>query len=295
MTPPGEGELEVPALKVGQYSDLGAIARVFSYCPPGETRPHFIIAVNPTDTVSKSVTTGPAGVWTVKVVHKGDSPQEATITIQSDQAGISNSVYGMGSYFDHKNYRVFLESGRVRDSYDECGSRESWSEYGPVQRKGTHNALATWKDAISIGGYRLTDGTPVDFSSTFDGSRQQLVGKTTPTVSYPTDSSPSHHGLLAAGSKEGSIIAFQGTSMAAALATRDLARELADRSTNYPYDQRTAEDWLGKAWRPYPRISKVKTGAGARPLPASDRIPRLGEEEADLPIVPPPPRARDCS
>ncbi len=295
VTPPGEAELEVPSLNAGQYSDLGAIARVYSYCPPGETRPHFIIAVNPTDTLSNDVTTGPAGLWTVRVIYSGDDPQEATICIQSDQAGISNSLYGMGSYFDHENYRAFLESGRIRDSYDECGSREPWSEYGPVQRKGTQNALATWKDAISISGYRLSDAKPVTFSSTFDGNRQRLVGKATPTVSYPTDISPSHYGLLAAGSKEGSIIAFQGTSMASALATRDLARVLADRSTNLPYDQKTAEAWLRKSWRPYRRISTLKTGAGVKPMPAFDRIARLGEEEAELPMAPPPPRARDCS
>lgn len=286
-------------------------------------RPHFIICVAPTLRLEPDGPEAPAGVWNIKVKLRQNLPagvpplpDEAVVAmslmIQTDQSGVRHSRTGLPSYFDHCEYETHHEDGRLIDSYAPGYNRftsgrnlEPWNENGPVQRKGTHNALATLDDVFVIGGYRRSDGKPAVFSATFDGRAERLGGREAPSVLYPTDDSPSHFGLLAAGSKDGSVAALQGTSMATALATRDVTiaildwledtsglarppdeawlRSLADdnrRQNTRPYSHLPKQDMIRQKRRNerFNRYNALKQGAGRVPMPRTGRLPRLEED-----------------
>ena len=290
VTPPGRAEMEIKGLhEPGKYSQLGDYARVYCYAPFGQMRPHYVLCIAPTVSVDGLGPTAPAGIWTIKFEYTGTQVQEVTFGVQTDLSGIRSSKTGLRSYFDHPDYETHLETGRVRDSYVDRtfvpvkyvgGHTDSWSKYGPVQRKGSHNALASWPSKENdegfftvVGGYRISDGAPAIYSSTFDGDSRRELGRETPTALYPSDDTPSHFGLLAAGSKEGSVVALQGTSMATGLATRDIARAFAARCSK---DPKVDDTWVKNKAKRRQYVNGLKGGKGMVDYPGIGRIPRHG-------------------
>lgn len=286
-------------------------------------RPHFVICVAPTAALDPSHTEAPAGLWHISFKLRSNSEAEAredvvfetSMMVQTDQSGIRHARTGLPSYFDHPNYVTHDEdTGRLLDSYAPGPTRirsgdnlEPYYRSGPVQRKGTQNALATRNSGcmIVIGGYRSSDGKPSIFSSTFDGRKSRLGGREVPSVIYPTDDTPSHFGLMAAGAKEGSVTMLQGTSMATALATRDLALAILDWTRNpAAFEGAPDEKWLRKqadnhrdaVTEPFSHLSgqkkkerqrknevalrynALKQGAGRVPMPNTGRIDRLEQD-----------------
>lgn len=300
VTPPGREDLEVTGLyKAGTFSDLADYGRVYCYAPFGQPRPHFIVCIAPTTSLHGTNPSAPAGVWKIKLLYKGTGVQEATFGVQTDLSGIRDSKFGLQSYFDHPKYETHLETGRLRDSYVDRrfipvkfpdGHCEPWPEFGPIQRKGSHNALASWPDDYDgkgndetaktffavIGGYRISDDMPAIYSSTFDGDTKRVLGREKLTALYPSDDSPSHYGLLASGSKEGSVAALQGTSMAAALATRDIARAHTTGEGRRPGCPEVDERWVRCRAEEKQEVNGLKRGSGMVTYPGIGRIPRHG-------------------
>lgn len=187
--------------------------------------------------------TAPAGRWDLTVRNDVHAELECYVMVQVDQAPEPYGVTSRRSYLVNKAYRTHidnlddlprLEDGRPRDSFDypvlrskeRVSNLEPWNRQGPIQRKGTHNALANLKDYIAVlGGYRASDGRPAAYSATTLGDRTQGKMKR-PTAALPTEDGPMHFGVLAAGSVSGSVVAMRGTSFASALATRLVAQDL---------------------------------------------------------------------
>lgn len=309
VTPPGfDRRLEVPVLSPGQYSELSNYARIYCYRPDDphrmerQLRAHFVICVAPTICFDADMPEAPAGLWEIALEYprtddarSASIVQEVTFTVQSDQSGLLHAVIGRQSYFDHSNYETHSEDGRTLDSFGPGDNRfdsgpnlEPWNRNGPVQRKGTQNALATWDKVIVVGGYRITDGTPAPYSSTFDGNSRREQGREVPSVLYPSDDGPGHFGMRAAGSRDGSVVALRGTSMASAIAARDIVaelRRLADAAGDgvRPNGPFADEQWLRSnadsyrgVWRRMKRYNALKQGAGPVPMPDCGRIPRFG-------------------
>lgn len=300
VTPPGAKEqLVVPRLIPGQYSHLSDCARVYCYKPHGQKRAHFVICVAPTLSFDDKRAEAPAGLWKIGLTYPHPEVEgnkeivfEVTFTVQSDQSYHPHTLIGRQSYLDHDDYQVHDEKGHLLDSYGpEEDSRhldpnmEPWNVNGPVQRKGTHNALATFDEVIVVGGYRISDGKPAIYSSTFDGNSKRIGGRETPSALFPTDDGTAHFGLLASGAKEGSVVALRGTSMASALATRAIAMEIA----RTPLDQRTGSfadnNWLKVCADDFRRrntsllrYNALKQGAGPVQSSVSDRVPRFGNK-----------------
>ncbi|MEO1607232.1 MAG: hypothetical protein AAFU34_18105 [Pseudomonadota bacterium] len=260
VTPPGHTEpLRVPALSSGQHADLGRFARV--YCPAqicepigkgpqgllGQRRVNFVICTTPTHIQgtlpdpANGPQEAPAGIWKIKVVYSGTQPINAGFYVQSDQPAFPQSRIGRPSYFDHERYSLYrgdryttvdaIQDFRRRDmaTYKPTPGRsqggqneEPWDLFGPVQRKGTNNALSSWSGVVAIGGYRVSDGRPADYSGSLNFHIRTDTGQHEITGLFPTDDGAAHPGLLAAGARDGSTAAFQGTSMATALACRTL-------------------------------------------------------------------------
>jgi len=318
LKPPDGAELQVPlTTHVNKFVKLHRsplqdpeIARVYSYKPPGQTRPHFVIYVAPTFSPDGSATTAPAGMWTLRVKCNKTSAQEVTLNIQTDESGIRGVRGGRISYFDHESYLTHFDSGRLRDSYvdeDHIGEKglknghaEPWNPYGPVQRKGTHNALASWPSPsdknthgatfqlsngalVVVGGYRRSDGTPAIYSSTCDGSSKRKGGRETPSVLYPSDESPSQRGILAAGSRDGSVVALSGTSMACALATRDMALALLTGDDGATAKIDINEQWLQAKSHRLRIVNGLKIGKGMLDAPDTGRYPFRRDEHVTWP------------
>lgn len=237
VTPPGQASsLQVPQLRPGHFADLGNFARVYvehherSSDNGSVCRYRFIICTAPTLSWDRDAPVAPAGLWMIEVGYEG-TPMHMFFHVQSDQSGTPHGNTGLLSYFDHPSYRTHTEDGRLCDtfSYPNGDSMERdidangvETPHGPVWRKGSQNALATPQNAITIGGYRISDGRPAIYSSSTDGRRVQGT-RATITALYPSEDGPAHFGLLAAGSKSGSVVAMRGTSMSSALAARDMA------------------------------------------------------------------------
>lgn len=262
-----------------------------------------LIAVAATNSDLHDAPIAPAGQWQVKITYDRE-PVDVTLFIQSDQSAVRVSQNGLRSYFDHEAYLQYLENGALADNYsiDPDGknhrNHDNWAKHGPVQRKGTQNAMSSLeKDAlVVIGGYNDEDGYPAPYSASTDGDRQASRGRTIITVSYPSENG-GQFGLLAAGARDGSVKAYRGTSMATALATRDIATAFlnggADHSIGTEYWLRRESDKFEKTvdsgnlidrwgntvkWPSLPSTEgKLKVGAGFMPMPdLSRQWTRLG-------------------
>jgi hypothetical protein len=171
------------------------------------------------------VTLSPAGLWTIQIFSPETTWLE--IYVQSDQSGTLHSKAGLRSYFDHKCYERHMPDGRVRDSFAypyEGPQSKLEPDNALVTRFGTHNALATTPSNSAFGGHRLSDGRAAPYSATSSGTDAGEVAPIQGT--YPTDDAPAHYGILASGARDGASVAFRGTSMAAAQATRRAAQAM---------------------------------------------------------------------
>jgi hypothetical protein len=92
-----------------------------------------------------------------------------------------------------------------------------------VKRAGTLNAIATGEHPIVIGGFRRKDFLAVDYSG--EGAVAARMG---PDASAVSDDSIVHRGVLAAGTRSGSVVALTGTSVAGPQIARLVACLLAE-------------------------------------------------------------------
>ena len=156
---------------------------------------------------------------------------------------------------------------------------------GPVQRKGTHNALATAPDVIVVAGHRESDGRPADYAATtYTPDRQRYGAAPTVTASFTTERAPAHFGLRAAGPRSAATILLRGTSFSAGLVTRHVVAELlAWRDANSPEggvdgsprsiaEQAAAYEATGPYQGP---AAAGKVGAGRMPFTTLRRVDRL--------------------
>lgn len=241
ITTPTGDDYEIAGPRHGAYADLpGGFARLYCLLHPNEndaTHVHFMLATSPTLIIERDeerdaargaqIIPAPAGVWKIKACSP--RPSELTVYVQSDQSATVQSNAGLRSYLDHADYERYQPEGRVTDTY----SYTLESPHQPVDledpvslvtRKGTHNALATTRSNSAIAGFRRSDGRPADYSATWYPAPSRSVAQI--QAAYPTDDSPALYGVLAAGARDGTSVAFRGTSMAAAMATRAAANAM---------------------------------------------------------------------
>ena len=314
--PDGRASGWIPA-NPGFYTELSPALRLYSgrtvNDTTGEVRYQFVIASMPSHFAPGTGVSGPppeqlmpAGAWRLRV-RTNLGPLDILAHIQSDQSTLPQGAGRLRSYFDHPAYRAFtdatdragdgcLPSGQLRDSYTRPygGStdihQEPWASDGPIQRKGTLNAIASLREAVAVGGYRRTDGRPAVYSSSgfaADAPSPDILlleGRDLLTVLMPADDSPAHPGLLASGTRSGATGLLRGTSMAAALATREVVEALLDApadvhiGTQSWFLDRIAEDEASGAFPTGDdRAAAPKRGQGRmRPPESAERAaPRL--------------------
>ena len=141
--------------------------------------------------------------------------------VQRDDSLYGFPIRGRQSYFDIRSYRRFDHEGRDNETDDpNC----------PVMRASTINAIATGASPIVMGGFERKEMKAAKYSSAGPVSPALGVlpaisdGVTAMTVS---EDSLVHTGVLGAGSRSGSVLAMDGTSVAAPQIARWVAGQLA--------------------------------------------------------------------
>ncbi len=312
VTPPGYAKASLQTMKDAEFQDLEEFARV--YCqhvkigkdgvavmedggPQGapKYRLALLVCTSPAHSWLPGEPTAPAGLWDIHIEHNG-IPVDVTFFIQSDQSAVRASKTALKSYFDHPSYRRYGDDGSLADiiAFTSPKSRkpdnDDWSKFGPVQRKGTQNALSTLDDKalIAISGHDGDTFLPAFYSAVTDGDRQKSGGSSAPSLSFPSENGTAHFGILGSGAKDGSAVAFRGTSMAAGLATRFIVREfceckdpslyatigtensLRDAAGKVEADKENRRDRWGRK-RDIPQLRKLKSGVGRMPFPDMSR------------------------
>ena len=219
------------------------------------------VALRPTASDGTTRLLCPAGGWTVRIKNLC-LPPAATIDlrIQRDDTIGVRRVAGRQSYFDDARYRRFdKNSGRP---VNDIGT-----DAGPVQRAGTFNAYATGGETIVVAGYRASDGS----AAVYSGAGPTSPGGKLPALAAVCEDSPSHRGVLAAGTYSGTCRAMNGTSVAAPAVARRLADDLA-RGITAPGGPDAVKRWFDP-----PLPADARFGFGA--LPAATPPPHRRRRE----------------
>lgn len=181
--------------------------------------------LRPTSTPEEAKRIAPPGVWTVKLHNVALTPEQPVQAwIQRDDTPYGYRVRGRQSYFDEGCYVRF-------DAKGEEIEEDPASPPCHVKRAGLISAIATGAETIVAGGYlrkelrmaRYSAGGPI--TPTRDLPLDPYPKK--PDAALVSDDSKVHAGVLAAGSRSGSLVSINGTSIAAPQLARWVADELA--------------------------------------------------------------------
>lgn len=171
----------------------------------------------------------PAGRWTIWLRNLRLADEAVHAWIQRDDTAYGYRRRGRQAYFDHAEYVRFDCQGRVieDDDHPEQGACV-------ITRASLFNALATGPTVLTAGGFRrqtfklapYSAGEPIMPTC---GVPPDPLKYRKPDVCMVTDDSKVHAGILATGTHSGSIVAFDGTSVAAPQLVREIADRMAKR------------------------------------------------------------------
>lgn len=270
-------EEQVHTVRVwGETREKGMCYVRYSHVPEPTNRGMFLITLKPTEPAEDSETgaldlvVAPAGIWTIILENvslecEDVAPEDVVHAwIQRDDTRYGHLPFGRQSFFDHADHVAFGDDGTVPDEDNEAGV---------IRRSGTLNAIATERHTIVVGGLRRSDMLAVDYSGEGPTSAAHRCG---PDALAASDDSIVHSGVLAAGTRSGSVVALAGTSVAAPLITRMVADLMsqgksADRAAVRAL---AAAEETAATDRP-PRPSKTRGGKGRLNRPGLFSVPRV--------------------
>ena len=188
-------------------------------------RPMIFLSMAPTAGMTASPRTAPSGTWLVEIENQG-SAVVVDAWVQRGDTPFGYPLWGRQSRFDDSRYQRFDVAGRPQE--EDTGPDPNIVP-SSIQRRGTINALSTGQRAIVIGGFRRSDCHP----SSYSGAGPVATPPTVPPPRYGPDAaavaddSVALHGVLAAGTRTGSVVAMAGTSVAAPQITRLISELMA--------------------------------------------------------------------
>ncbi len=186
------------------------------------TRPNILVSVTPTVAITTGVPTAPSGTWLIEIKNKGGAVS-VDAWVQRGDTPLGYPLWGRQSRFDDDTYQRFDIAGRPQE--EDTGPDPG---IGPsdIRRRGSISALATEQRAIVIGGFRRSDCRPSRYSGAGPVATPPKVAprRSGPDAAAVADDSAALHGVLGAGTRTGSVVAMNGTSVAAPQITRLIAR-----------------------------------------------------------------------
>lgn len=238
-------------------------------------RLQFTLCTLPTLDQDDITATVPSGEWRISLSNESPHNVSVDMWVQTDQSTLPNGSQGLRSFFTDPTYQRYDATGRAIDSYAYPfdAPTVSMDSADHITRHASLNSTASARGTIIAAGHRVSDGRPARYSATgpFHGQDWQ-----NPTASFPASAGAVHHGVLAAGSRDGSVIPISGTSFASAQISRAVVNELADvvasASDAHAIDSFNPREWLSaRAAQIDPAhpsfLPKPKVGAGRLPWP----------------------------
>jgi hypothetical protein len=285
LTPPGGG----PSMTLGEdpnnalqllNSDGYAVgAVVYAPTAPQTKRPMFLVALAPTASV-EGKPLGSAGEWTVTLANDathGLGPNERIHAwVERNSAPLGYPPLGRQSRFDDKNYDYDISYDLGGLEIDAPRPIETDDAASYVRRFGTINAYGTGESAIVIGGYERRSRIVAHYSAA--GPALPHTGYTSsfhrigPDALVPADDSDAHLGILGAGVRSNSVVAMDGTSVAAPQVAR-LVADLLAKGDKADADQIQKAAAYAEAHpppdlpNPVLPFGRPRDGAGRLPLP----------------------------
>ena len=184
-------------------------------------RGRFVVSIRPTADPAPRPHLAPSGDWTIQLRNRGLNPdQPVDAWIQRDDTPHGYTTRGRQSYFANAGYCRFDKTGHEIE-IDDPGSI--------VKRAGSISAIATGAKASIVGGYMRSEARPSRYSAGGPVAPMQAGGtphRDGPDAMAVSDDSKVHQGILAAGTRSGSVVALNGTSVAAPQIARLIADEL---------------------------------------------------------------------
>ena len=173
--------------------------------------PMVLVAVAPTFALGAAAPTAPAGRWSIRLENGAGRPVRIAAWIQRDDRFAGSSLGGRSSYFEEDAYRRFDDRGRPLDA-DPPGST-AW-----VSRADTINPIATGAYPVVVGARDAATGRASPYSAAGRGRP--------PQVTAVSDGSRTRPGIATHGTRPGTRVRANGTSLGAP----QVARWLLDRA-----------------------------------------------------------------
>jgi hypothetical protein len=204
----------------------------YRYIGEPTDRGMFLIALEPTKRKvlgdGRINPVAPSGTWTVTLVSTGLDGEPVEAWIQRDDTPYGFPLRGRQSYFDDPDYVRFDPQGR---EIEEDSHRDQEKSPSFVKRAGSINSIATGAETTVVGGALGHVLRPARYSAGGPITRRAgdpQAHREGPDGMAESDRSLVRLGVLAAGTRSGSKVALNGTSVAAPQATREIAAELSE-------------------------------------------------------------------
>lgn len=164
-----------------------------------------LVALAPSQSFNPATALVPHGIWSIEIKNTAAAALGTPVHawIDRDDFNLGTMVRGRQSYFVDPLYDPLRYLKAATD--DVAGSKAL------VRRRGTLTGIATGSGAVVAAGYRHSDKKHADYSSA-GPTRGAAAG---PTCAAVTDQSRSLPGILAAGTRGGSVVRLIGTSAGA--------------------------------------------------------------------------------
>lgn len=240
---------QVHACKLGR--DVFATVAYLDRVATGD-RTMALVALAPTATFKLNRVVPPCGTWEVRLRNRGNTTVKIDAWIQRDETAYGYARRGRQSRFEDPNYERFHAIGNAQKKHavGEIKEEDDHAPYEPkrdndgkpyVKRAGTMNAIATGKYTVVVGGYRVSDGEAARYSAS-GPTRNPSSQRSGPDALVATERSVVRHGILAAGTRSGSVVAASGTSIAVPKVVRWRATKIATLPNvpDEPLDERLA-------------------------------------------------------
>ncbi|MDN7177212.1 hypothetical protein M0D69_04140 [Caballeronia sp. SEWSISQ10-4 2] len=175
-----------------------------------------LVALAPTVTRDGKRKVAPPGNWIIWLKNTASPGLTVNAWVQRNETPDGFPLRGRQSRFDDDAYPRF---DRFTAEQDYDGNTPSW-----IRRENTINSIATGRGPAVIGGWRQSDGATAPYSATGIDVVSAAPQRAGPDASAVSERSIVRAGVIAAGTRSGSAIPFEGTSAAAPQVVRMLAK-----------------------------------------------------------------------
>ncbi|PJI84443.1 subtilase family protein [Yoonia maricola] len=242
------------------------VARLsFAFAPLPTARGLITLTLNPTESLTPAPL-APAGRWKIEVTPDQIAPDEdVQVWVERDDTLPGFRRGGRQPYFNNANYERFDKYGAPL-AVDPPGTDSL------IRRAGTLSGFACGPSPLVIGALVQSNGKMSDYSAAgpITPPRGEPVAyRDGPDASARGDDSPVLLGVLSAGSRSGSMVRLNGTSVAAPRVARFTANKMA---TGADGDRAwvQAQAGLQDADFPPPTPEAIRTGAGRLDISAKE-------------------------